>query len=153
MSDPHGTHNDLHSEQGALAGEHPGRATNPVIKVHDLAWLEFRKPDLARAETFAHAFGFATVLRTSSELHLRGSNPGSPCVIIRQGPRSRFLAVAFRAAEEADLVRLAGQAGVVEDAADGGGRGGDVSGQSVSGLGQVPGDGDRSGVEAVLGQV
>ena len=33
------THSDLHSERGALAGEHPGRATNPVIKVIDLAWL------------------------------------------------------------------------------------------------------------------
>lgn len=111
MSDPHGTHNDLHSEHGALSGEHPGRARNPVIKVQDLAWLEFQKPDLARAETFAHAFGFVTVLRTASELHLRGTNAGSPCVIIHKGPRSKFLAVAFQAAEEPDLVRLAGATG------------------------------------------
>ena len=41
------THNDLHSEQGRRAGEHPGRSANPVIKVRDLAWLEFEKPDLA----------------------------------------------------------------------------------------------------------
>ena len=47
MTSHHGTHNDLHSEQGALRGEHPGRAKNPVIKVLDLAWLEFEKPDLA----------------------------------------------------------------------------------------------------------
>ena len=33
MTSHHGTHNDLHSEQGALADEHPGRAKNPVIKV------------------------------------------------------------------------------------------------------------------------
>ena len=44
------THNDLHSEQGALPGEHPGRAKNPVVKGEDLAWLEFEKPDLDRAE-------------------------------------------------------------------------------------------------------
>ena len=55
-------HNDLHSEQGALPGEHPGRAKNPVVKVHDLAWLEFEKPDLDRAGAFAHAFGFTTVM-------------------------------------------------------------------------------------------
>ena len=48
MTGHHGTHNDLHSEQGALPGEHPGRAKNPVVKVHDLAWLEFAKPDLGR---------------------------------------------------------------------------------------------------------
>ena len=41
-----GAHNDLHSEQGARKGEHPGRSRNPVIKVADIAWLEFEKPDL-----------------------------------------------------------------------------------------------------------
>ena len=59
-----GAHNGLHSAQGALRGEHPGRSRNPVIKVHDLAWLEFEKPDLAAAEAFAQAFGFETVART-----------------------------------------------------------------------------------------
>ncbi|MFF4250643.1 VOC family protein [Streptomyces sp. NPDC001663] len=103
----HGTHNDLHSEQGALPGEHPGRAANPVIKVHDIAWLEFFKPDLARAEAFARAFGFVASYRDAHELHLRGTQAGSPCVIIRKGPRSRFLGLAFRAADTRDLVRLA----------------------------------------------
>ena len=46
MATHHGTHSDLHHEQGALPGEHFGRAKNPVIKVVDLAWLEFEKPDL-----------------------------------------------------------------------------------------------------------
>jgi hypothetical protein len=107
MSDTVGAHNHLHSEQGARAGEHPGRSRNPVIKVHDIAWLEFEKPDLARAETFAHAFGFGTVLRTPEELQLRGTDPGAPCVILRRGPRSRFVRTAFRAADEADVARLA----------------------------------------------
>ncbi len=85
MSDTVGAHNDLHSEQGARQGEHPGRSRNPVIKVADIAWLEFEKPDLARAEAFAHAFGFATVLRTADELQLRGTDAGAPCVILRRG--------------------------------------------------------------------
>jgi hypothetical protein len=38
----------MHSEHGALPGEHPGRAANPILKVYDLAWLEFEKPDLER---------------------------------------------------------------------------------------------------------
>ena len=46
-------HQDLHSEHVARKGEHPGRSRNPVIKVHDIAWLEFEKPDLTRAEAFA----------------------------------------------------------------------------------------------------
>ena len=101
-----GSHSNLHSERGARAGEHPGRARNPVIKVQDLAWLEFEKPDLAKAERFAHAFGFTPALRTSEELHLRGTDAGSPCVIIRRGSRSRFVRPAFVAADASDLQRL-----------------------------------------------
>ena len=107
MPTHHGTHNDLHSEQDALSGEHPGRARNPVIKVLDLAWLEFGKPDLAASERFAHAFGFTTVSRTADELQLRGTDAGAPCVIVRRGPRSRYLGAAFRAEDSADVVRLA----------------------------------------------
>ena len=103
----HGTHSDLHSEQGAVAGEHPGRARNPMIKVEDLAWLEFEKPDLPRAESFAQAFGFTTAVRTESELQLRGTTAGAPCVIIRRGSKSRYIGAAFTAASPRDLPRVA----------------------------------------------
>ena len=101
------THADLHSEHGARRGEHSGRSLNPVIKVHDLAWLEFQKPDLVRAEAFAHAFGFTTVLRSDDELQVRGSDAGAPCLLIRRGATSRFVGTAFRAGDEADVRRLA----------------------------------------------
>ncbi|MDX3262084.1 VOC family protein [Streptomyces sp. MI02-2A] len=104
---PRTPHQDLHSEQGALRGEHPGRARNPVIKVADLAWLEFEKPDLDRAEVFARDFGFAIAARTERELWLRGTLAGSPCMVIRRGRASRFIGPAFRAAERGDLDRLA----------------------------------------------
>ncbi|MFX0579233.1 VOC family protein [Nocardia nepalensis] len=107
MTDQHDPHAGLHSAQGARPGEHPGRARNPIVKVHDLAWLEFEKPDLERAEIFAHAFGFTTALRTAEELQLRGTDAGSPCVLIRRGARSRFIGPAYQAADAADLVRLA----------------------------------------------
>ena len=113
MTTHHGTHNDLHSEQGGLRGEHPGRATNPTIKAQDLAWLEFQKPDLAGSERFAHAFGFSTVSRTSDELQLRGTDSGAPCVIVRRGPRSTYLGAAFRAADPTDVLRLADATGGV----------------------------------------
>ncbi|MFC5728067.1 MULTISPECIES: VOC family protein [Nocardioides] len=110
--DNHGTHSDLHSEQGAQRGEHPGRSANPVIKVHELAWLEFDKPDLARTEVFARAFGFTTVSRTPSELVLRGTAAGAPCLIVRNGPRSRYVGAAFKASQATDVVRLADSSGV-----------------------------------------
>jgi catechol 2,3-dioxygenase-like lactoylglutathione lyase family enzyme len=107
MSRTVGAHNGLHSEQGALPDEHPGRARNPVIKVADIAWLEFEKPDLVRAEAFAHAFGFTTAARTPDELALRGTDAGAPCVLLRRGNRSRFVGTAFRAADDVDVLRLA----------------------------------------------
>jgi hypothetical protein len=107
MIDRHSPHADLHSEQGALPGEHPDRATDPIIKVRDLAWLEFEKPDLGKAEVFGRAFGFTTSLRSPDELHLRGTDPGSPCVLIRKGSRSRFAGPAFAAADPKDVLRLA----------------------------------------------
>ncbi|OBB00632.1 2,3-dihydroxybiphenyl 1,2-dioxygenase [Mycobacteriaceae bacterium 1482268.1] len=104
-------HTELHSEQGRLPGEHSGRARNPVIKVADIAWLEFEKPDLDRAEVFARAFGFTTAMRSPDELQLRGADAGAPCVLLRQGPRSRFVGTAFRAADDADLLKLADATG------------------------------------------
>lgn len=108
-----GVHNALHSEQGALRGEHPGRSRNPVIKVRDLAWLEFEKPDLAAAETFAHAFGFRTAARTADDLQLRGADAGAPCVLIRRGMQTRFRGIAFRALDDVDAHTVAKANGAV----------------------------------------
>lgn len=104
-------HKDLHNEQGALPGEHPGRSRNPVIKVADIAWLEFEKPDLTRTEAFARAFGFQTAQRSPDELHLRGTDAGAPCVIVRRGQHTRFAGVTFRACDEVDVLRLADKSG------------------------------------------
>ena len=111
MSEMVGAHNGLHSDNGALRGDHPGRARNPVIKVAGLAWLEFDKPDLDRAETFGHAFGFATAAKSADEVQLRGTDASAPCVIIRRGTQTRFRGFAFRADEDADLLRLADKTG------------------------------------------
>lgn len=107
MTDLMGAHEGLHSEQGAVRGEHRGRSRNPVIKVDDIAWLRFEKPDLVRAEAFAQAFGFTTFSRNDDELRLRGTDSGTPCVLVRRGTRTRFLGVAFKARDELDVRRLA----------------------------------------------
>jgi Glyoxalase/Bleomycin resistance protein/Dioxygenase superfamily len=111
MNQTKSTHRDLHSEQGALPGEHPGRSRNPVIKIADIAWLEFEKPNLTRAEAFAGAFGFRAVQHGPDEVQLRGTQAGAPCVIVRRGQRTRFTGAAFRAGDEADVLRLADKAG------------------------------------------
>ena len=104
-------HTDVHSEQGARRGEHPGRAKNPVIKVRGLAWLEFQTRDLDRTEAFARDFGLAVHARTPAMLQLRAARAGAPCLLVRKGGQSRFLGAAFDAADKADLQRLASATG------------------------------------------
>ncbi|HEX2322408.1 MAG TPA: 2,3-dihydroxybiphenyl 1,2-dioxygenase [Streptosporangiaceae bacterium] len=100
-------HCSLHSEIGALPGEHPGRSDNPLIKVAGVAWLEFEKPDLDRAERFLTDFGFTVADRTPKTLLLRGRRAGAACLVVRRGSGSRFTGVAFQAAARNDLDRLA----------------------------------------------
>ena len=100
-------HHSLHSETGALPGEHPGRSSNPLVKVAGLAWLEFEKPDLDRAERFYTDFGFTVADRTPDTLLLRGRQAAAACLVVRRGPQPRFVGPAFQAAAREDLDRLA----------------------------------------------
>jgi catechol 2,3-dioxygenase-like lactoylglutathione lyase family enzyme len=100
-------HRSLHSEAGGLPGEHPGRSRNPLIKVAGLAWLEFEKPDLDRAERFGTDFGFTVADRTPDTLLLRGRWASTACLVVRRGPRPRFAGATFSAAARQDLDRLA----------------------------------------------
>lgn len=108
---PEAAHSNLHSEHGRRRGEHPGRSRNPVVKVKDLAWLQFEKPDLDRAEIFARDFGFTVSSRTPDVLRLRGSFAGTDTLVIRRGARSRFVGPVFQAAASEDLERLARHTG------------------------------------------
>src|SRR3974377_364144 len=83
-------HRSLHSETGAMPGEHPGRSKNPLVKVAGLAWLEFEKPDLDAAERFYTDFGFTVADRTPQTLLLRGRWAGPACLVVRRGPRPPF---------------------------------------------------------------
>ena len=88
-------HRSLHSETGARPGEHPGRSGNPLVKVAGLAWLEFEKPDLDRAERFYADFGFTVADRTPETLLLRGRQAAAACLVVRRGPQARFVGPAF----------------------------------------------------------
>jgi Glyoxalase/Bleomycin resistance protein/Dioxygenase superfamily len=100
-------HRALHSEAGARRGEHPGRSRDPLVRVAGLAWLEFEKPDLTRAERFLTDFGFAVADRSPQALVLRGRLAAAPCLVVRRGPRPRFIGPTFQAAARDDLDRLA----------------------------------------------
>ena len=95
VQDPHRA---LHSQTGARPGEHPGRPGNPLVKAAGLAWLEFEKPDLDRAERFYADFGFTVADRTPQTLLLRGRRAAAACLVVRRGPHARFVGPAFQAA-------------------------------------------------------
>src|ERR1700747_3029028 len=113
-------HHLLHSETGARSGEHPGRSKNPLVKVAGLAWLEFEKPDLDRAERFGDDFGFTMADRTPETLVLRGRQAACAGLVVRGGRRARFAGPAFQAAERDDLDRLARGTGGTVTAYQGG---------------------------------
>ncbi|WP_314411515.1 VOC family protein [Streptomyces kroppenstedtii] len=104
---PVDAHQGLHSELGALRGEHPGRIRNPVIKVVGLGRLDFMKPDLDRAERFARDFGLVVHERTPDRLTLRGTWAASPCMVIHRGRHARFVGPTFVAESVSDVRRLA----------------------------------------------
>ena len=104
-------HRSLHSETGARPGEHSGRSKNPLVKVAGLAWLEFEKPDLGRAGRFGTDFGFTVADRTPDTVLLRGRQAAAAGLVVRRGPRARFVGPTFAAAAREDLDRLARGAG------------------------------------------
>ena len=113
-------HRSLQSQTGARPAEHPGRSSNPLIKVTGLAWLEFEKPDLDRAERFGTDFGFTVADRTPDTLLLRGRQAAAACLVIHRGPRARFVGPAFAASDRNDLERLARRTGGTVTAHQGG---------------------------------
>jgi catechol 2,3-dioxygenase-like lactoylglutathione lyase family enzyme len=78
----------------------------PTIKVTDIAYGRLRSPDLDQAETFLTEFGMVRAARTPTALYMRGTDPDHHIHITELG-ESRFLGLAFKAASEADLERIA----------------------------------------------
>ena len=81
-------HRSLHSEAGALRGEHTGRSRDPLVKVAGLAWLEFEKPDLDKAEQFGADLRVHRRRPQPEDAVLRGRRPQRTCLVVHRG-RSR----------------------------------------------------------------
>src|SRR5205814_2717345 len=58
------------------------------------------------AERFYTDFGFTVADRTPETLLLRGRQASTACLVVRRGPRARFVGPAFAAAARDDLDRL-----------------------------------------------
>ena len=78
----------------------------PSIKVQDLAYVRLRAPDLDVMEEFLTHFGLIRAARTPSALYMRGTDPAHHLHVTEKGEPG-FLALAYRAASEDDLQRVA----------------------------------------------
>jgi catechol 2,3-dioxygenase-like lactoylglutathione lyase family enzyme len=81
--------------------------SEPIIRVTDIAWIRLQTPDLDLQEQFLTDFGLARSERTSGALYMRGTDPQHHLHVSELGDQPRVLSIAFWAASEDDLHKLA----------------------------------------------
>jgi catechol 2,3-dioxygenase-like lactoylglutathione lyase family enzyme len=79
---------------------------SPLITVQDIAWGRLQSPDLDAMEQFLVDFGMVRSARTANALYMRGTGPTHHLHITQKGERG-FVSVAYLAASEDDLKRIA----------------------------------------------
>jgi catechol 2,3-dioxygenase-like lactoylglutathione lyase family enzyme len=96
-----------------------------MIKVHDVAYVTYRAPDLDTMERFLADFGMVRSVRTESALYMRGTGRAHHIHVTRLAETAGFDSVAFLAKSAADLRSLSEATGapVQPLAAPGGGDG------------------------------
>jgi catechol 2,3-dioxygenase-like lactoylglutathione lyase family enzyme len=97
----------------------------PIIKVRDIAFGRLQSPDLDAAEEFLVNFGMVRQERTVSALYMRGTGPSHHLHVTHRGPTAKFIGLAYYAASEEDLARVAkapGASGVESLNEPGGGK-------------------------------
>ncbi|HXQ51534.1 MAG TPA: hypothetical protein VN802_10615 [Stellaceae bacterium] len=77
-----------------------------TIKVSDIAWGRLRAPDLDLAEEFLTNFGMVRAARTKRALYMRGTDPQHHLHVTELG-EPRYVGLAFHAASEEDLLKVA----------------------------------------------
>src|SRR5215475_11445224 len=77
-----------------------------IIKVTDLAYGRLRSPDLDTAEEFLTNFGMVRAERTNTALYMRGTDAPHHIHVTEKGA-PKFLGIAYYAASEDDLKRIA----------------------------------------------
>jgi len=94
-----------------------------MIRVEDISHVRFSAPDLAEMERFLTSFGLSSQRWSDGALYARGTGV-SPFLHATTLGEPRFVAIGFRAANVADLEKLAASEGVtVQDLdAPGGGK-------------------------------
>ncbi|PYM91996.1 MAG: glyoxalase [Candidatus Rokuibacteriota bacterium] len=83
------------------------KPSDPVVKVWDVAYIRFQKPDLGSMERYLRDFGLHLSARTADTIYMRGAGPTHHIYIAERGRRSQYLGLGFAAADRTDLERIA----------------------------------------------
>jgi len=99
-------------------GSIPLARPEPLIRVDDIAYVAFAKPDLERAERFLLDFGLVRAERRDDALYMRGAGPRPFAYVALRGEQARYLGAGFTAAARADLEALARATGAAIEPSD-----------------------------------
>ncbi|MFM9970912.1 MAG: VOC family protein [Burkholderiales bacterium] len=82
------------------------QSNQPLINIRDIAWGRLQSPDLDAMEEFLIEFGMVRSARTTTSLYMRGTGASHHLHVTEKGDAG-FVSVAFLAASEDDLKRIA----------------------------------------------
>ena len=99
------------------------RSQAPVIKANDLLYVQFERPDLAKAEQYLGDFGLTLVSRTDNDLFLRGTGSRPYIYRVTKGRGARFVGLGLSVSSAHELQKLAKTFGRPVETADGPGGG------------------------------
>lgn len=97
---------ELNKEARNKAGSKPIVRPEPIIRVDDIAYVVFEKPDLKKQSAFLQDFGMLPAEITENAIYMRGYGPSPWFYCALRGDKSRYLGAGFlvKSAEELQLI-------------------------------------------------
>lgn len=95
-------------------------AANPVVKIHDVAFVKFVVPDFEKERSFFIDFGLQVdgACSTNDVCYLKGRGYEPACVIVERGPKVAFGGLGLRVRDYGDLEKLAAKFSTSVDSVD-----------------------------------
>jgi len=95
----------------------------PLVRVQELAYVLFERPDLEKQRAFLEDFGMHLAAAENGTMYFRGNGTSPWFYAVSEGEKARFLGMGFTVASEAELARVAEVNGKTEEALEGPGGG------------------------------
>jgi hypothetical protein len=111
------------SHQESKAGSKPLERPEPLVKVQELAYLLFQRPDLEKQRGFLEDFGMRLAGEESGAMYFRGHGSSPWFYATLQGDKPRYLGAGYTVESAEQLTEIAARHAVDIEAVDGPGGG------------------------------